>query len=844
MLYMTPAFSVFVACNVCVWVAHASLLRCSSRFFTTILSKRTSWGKTRIEGKKKKTEGHSGMNVSEMEDLLLGKNVVRLPRQYDASSFLQMCSLHEQYRILASICRIESRNLLRRPGDDCSAHNGGLCVNAAELSEHHHGGIPEIYYSARLLAFMSDCGPEAGVLNILKKEHTRKQQQREKEEEEEARLSRELQAQEGKAVAEGEGCEAGEEGNEASNREVWYDEEGGYYYDSQGYYDADGYYYYFETADAGNEKEEELGQQEEEQNEEVTAGGNEDNNEVMPHNSQRDDELQGEAEWHNTNNDGMEESSLGYCRVVPDESQLALSPFLRGVCTLNRAIKLMEQSTAPVDVYMKENDMLPSFPVLVVSDSAVAGGKGVYVRPECIHVLASSQHLHIVYVPTSPSNGQEKQLGDEKEEKMDGLAPLLDLSTPVGVLMSIPLNDWGGNCTTHCGSLGNGRVFFEIHVAMENNNGMTLSMVFGIPPDASFWSAPLASRLVECYEQRVLHHLAKSECVLDELLLEELGNASIGFSCALDTSRPLFSYSALLLSEDADSTHSNTDGNNTMHGLVYNEANNSVLFGNEREESEQKEQRLEFLYRARDMEPPQWRFLREALSKVQQDECKDRDKLTAEAWKPYQTNHQLSFHTMAFEILPLLRTQEASVKKLIETEQSHWEGIIQRFSKRHQWLFAEETRRRLEQQFAFERRTRLLQCSVDLDILIERETAMRAMAERDEVLERHSGELMECWITLLTRRRTDEICRTTPVKDDEGMISAARNAEETDEEMEGRLGRPASRSRESQQPLRASSHSIQSPTTGEFMRMVSVSHRGTLAPCRTQPLRQICLPPA
>ncbi|KAF8282297.1 hypothetical protein BCY84_18511 [Trypanosoma cruzi cruzi] len=785
------------------------------------------------------------MNVHEMEDLLLGKKVVRLPRQYDASSFLQMCSLNEQYRILASICRIESRNLSRRPGDDCSTHNGGLFANAAESSEHHHGGMPEIYYSARLLAFMSDCGPEAGVLNILRKEHTRKQQQEEKEEEEKNRLSRELQEQEGKAVAEGGGCEGGEqEGKEASNGEVWYDEEGGYYYDSYGYYDADGYYYYFETADAGNQGEEELGQKEEEQNEEATVGENEGNKKAMPYNSQPDEELHGVAESHNTKNDGMEENSVRYCRVVPDESQLAFSPFLRGVCALNRAVKLIEQSTAPVDVYMKENDLLPAFPVLVVSDSEVAGGRGVDVRPECIHVLASSQHLHIVYVPTSLSNGQERQLGGEQEEKMDGLAPLRDLTTPGGVLMSIPLNDWGGNCTTHYGSLGNGRVFFEIHMSMENNNGVTLSMVFGIPPDASFWSAPLASRLVESYEQRVLHHLTKSECVLDELLLEELGNASIGFCCALDISRPLFSYSALLLSEDADSTHSNNDGNNTLHDLVYDEASNSVLFGKEREEVEQKEQRLEFLYLARDMEPPQRRFFREALSKVQQDECKNRDKLIAEAWKPYQASQQLSFHSTAFEILPLLRMQEASVKKLIETEQSQWEGIIQRFSKRHQWLFAEETRRRLEQQFAFERRIRLLQCSVDLDILIERETAMRAMAERDEVLERHSGELMECWINLLTRRRAEEICRSTPVKEDEGLISAARNAEETDEEMEGRLGRTASRSRESQQQLRASTHSVQSPTTEEFMRMLSVGHRGTLAPCRTQPLRQVFLPPA
>ncbi|ESL11364.1 hypothetical protein TRSC58_00887 [Trypanosoma rangeli SC58] len=773
------------------------------------------------------------MSLHEVKDVLLSESVVRLPRQYDATNFLQLCSLNEQYRILASICRSESQRPLRRSDDDCSAHHSDGSVNATEKAEQQHDGIPDVYYSARLLAFMSGCGQETGALNILKKESLRQQQQREKEEEEQREQLRRCKDQEEtEAEASGRPQYAQEEGEkgggyETANQELLYDEEGGYYYDSYSYYDAEGNHCNFEEASA--------------QVQEAVVEG-------MPRESQHSNELHSEsdakqlscrgdslaAELSRPVSDGVESKFPTPLRVVPDESQPALSYFFRGVCTVKRVFQVLEQSLTPVDVFLRDNDLFPSISVCAVVNSNTASeGTVEKMCPECIHVLATRQHLHIVYVPTPFSKGREQHVVDEQGESMGVVAPLLDFTMPSGVLVSIPLHSWYGSCTTFYGALGDGRVLFEMHVApsqdvatTDQGNGMTLSMIFGISPDSSFRAAPLASRLIECHQQRVLHHLAKSGGNLKELLPLQLVNANSGGLDASDTLQPLFSYSASLLCKDADNTYNI----NTMDELVYDAASNSVFFCKERRATEREERGLEeALYFARNMEPPQWRFLREALDRVQQQESEEREKLNADAWAFYRHDHQPSFHCIAFFILPLLRMQEASMVELQKTEQRQRERLLQQFSDRRRQVYAEETRRRLDEQFTFERRLRLLQCSIDLDVLVEREKAMRAMTERDEVLERYSGGLQECLLTLLIFQRMGKTRQVTPVKEEGVIVVDGRGGKRALTQMEKRLGREVNPSQDPQQKRRVLGHSAQSLTVDDFVRMVADGHRGP--PC-------------
>ncbi|RNF17199.1 uncharacterized protein Tco025E_04901 [Trypanosoma conorhini] len=782
------------------------------------------------------------MSVRGEEDMVLSTSVLRLPRQYDASDFLQACSLKEQYRILASICRSESHHPLR-----CSAGDGGSnssstrrgdgCVNATEKAEQQqqqqHDGVSDVYYSARLLAFISGCGQETGTLNVLKKEHLRQHRQREQEEAEAAERAR--LAQEAAAAAEA-------DGEEAANQEIWYDEEGGYYYDSYGYYDEEGNYYYFEGADPG----EQAGQEVEVANKETGAQAQEAESEGVACEFQGESEAEPPSccedafatELSHSVSDDAEAELVTTLRVVPDESRLALPPLFRGVCALERAFQVLEQSFPSVNAFLRDNGLFPSVPVCGVANSGTARVEAVEkVRPECIHVVASRQHLHIVYVPTPFANGRGQHAEDEAREKLDAVAPLLDPTTQAGVLVSVPLQNWGGNYTTCYGGLGDGRVLLEVHAAPAeeagtavDGTGMTLSMIFGVSPDAPFRAAPLAYRLVACYEQRVLHHLAKSGGKLDDLLLAKFGNENGGSPCASDALRPLFGYSALLLGGDAENKSCSTNGAKCMDELVYHEASNSVFLNKEREKKEQEERQWEeALYLARNLEPPHWRFLREALEKVQQQEVEEREKLIADAWARYRGGHQLSFHGIAFVMLPFLRTQEVSMAELKETEQREWERLLQRFSDRHRRLSAEETRRRLDEQFAFERRLQLLQCSVGFDVLVEREKAMRAMVERDEVLERHGGELQECLLALLICRRTEDARQTTPVKEESVLVAAGCGEKGALTQTEERLGRAVSRSQDSQQPRHALSHSMQSPTTEDFMRMLAHGRRGSPA---------------
>ncbi|RNF02588.1 hypothetical protein TraAM80_06288 [Trypanosoma rangeli] len=794
------------------------------------------------------------MSLHEIKDVLLSESVVRLPPQYDATDFLQLCSLNEQYRILASICRSESQRLLRRLDNDCSARHSDGSVNATEKAEQQHDGIPDVYYSARLLAFMSGCGQETGALNILKKEGLRQQQQREKEEEEQGELSRRCKDHE---VEEAEAAEraqhAQEEGEkrdgyETANQELWYNEEGGYYYDSYGYYDAEGNYYNFEGEEAG-----EAGQEAEETIEELSAQVQEAVIEGMPRESQHSNELDGDsdvkqlayrgdafvAELSRPVSDVVVEKLTTSLRVVPDESQLALSPFFRGVCALERVFQVLEQSLTPVDVFLRDNDLFPSIPVCTVANSNTAWeGTIEKICPECIHVLATKQHLHIVYVPTPFSKGREQHVVDEQGENLGIVAPFLDFTMQSGVLVSIPLHSWYGSCTTFYGALGDGRVLFEMHVAPSEHaattyqgNGMTLSMIFGISPDASFRAAPLASRLIECYQQRVLHHLAKSGGNLEELIPLQLINANSGSLYASDILQPLFGYSALLLCKDAGNTYNI----NTMGELVYDAASNSVFFSKEYGVTEREELRLEeTLYLARNMEPPQWCFLREALDRVQQQESEEREKLNADAWAFYRRDHQPSFHYVALFILPFLRMQEASMAELKKTEQRQRERLFQQFLDRRRQVYAEETRRRLNEQFAFERRLQLLQCSIDFDVLVEREKAMRAMTERDEVLERHSGELQECLLTLLTCQRMGTTRQTTPVREEDVIFVAGRGEKRALRHMEKRFGRELSHSQDPQQKRRVLGHSAQSLAVDDFVQMVADGHRGPPLPCASR----------
>ncbi|KEG08965.1 hypothetical protein DQ04_06081020 [Trypanosoma grayi] len=790
-----------------------------------------------------------------MDDVLLGRNAVRLPCQYDATSFLQLCPSNEQYRILASICRSESQ---------CSSK-----------LQPQHETVPDVYYASRLIAFSTGRGRRAGVLEVLRAQ----QQQQAREEERRLRLERQRQQEE--VEAEHRQHVEEDEANQGGEQEVYYNEDEDYYYDDYGYYDADGNYYYFETT-GDEEKAEgaeapqtsETGHREGEQEEEQQQQQQQQQQAPPPmladgcEEVQDDAEAEAEALWrsddpfdearHSAAGDGAgvaapeeEGKEPTYVRVLPGESHWTDSPFIGGVFTLSRAAQHLEGSLPHVDAYLRDGGALPSLPVSVVDGSCEASKEDVALCPSSIHVLASRLSLHVVHVPPPRSK-------QEVVEEVDAVAALLNRPAQACVLMSIPLpHSFGSSCTASYSSLGNGYVLLEIYAAParatgEPDDGVTLSMVFGIPPDASFRSVPLASRLVQCYERRVLQHLAQCGCVEDVALVMELWGSSGaaaaggGGAYAEDSQKPLFSYSALLLSEASDTM------NDAVGELVYDAASNSLLHCGEREYAERlAREREEAFYMARNMESPQRRYVREAVEALQLDEAHDRVTLDAEAMSMYRVGHFPSFPTVASVVLPFLQECEAGALQLREDEQRQWERLFRRFGERRQQLIADETRHRLEDQFRFERRLRLLQCSVGFDVLVEREAAARAVVERDEAFSRHGGDLLECCVALLACRRVEEI-------EQRAVATVANPLGEAEVETKRQLThftavyaspvagdalvRSPSPLEESPRHQRSSMRSTHSLTTEEFMRVVADGSRSAPSPSHLYAPRRVHLP--